>query len=97
MLLEISNKEKINGSVRFLTSLFESIIVKFNDLVRTSKSYISRNNILEAQFLPQIGLLVSFLDLYKSAQTKINYFNRRHLDYYYKDIFGYANKNCTLS
>jgi hypothetical protein len=86
MLLESSNKEKINGSIRFLTTLFESIIAKFNNLVRTSKSYISRNTLLEAQFLPQIGLLIGFLDLYKSAQEKINDFNRRHLEYYYKDV-----------
>jgi len=86
MLLESSNKEKINGSIRFLATLFESVIAKFNDLVRASKSYISGNNILDAQFLPQIGLLISFLDLYKSAQVKINDFNRRHLEYYYKDV-----------
>ena len=86
ILLESSNKEKITGSIRFLSSLFESVIAKFNDLVRASKSYISRNSIVKAHFLPQIALLISFLDLYKSAQVKINDFNRRHLEYYYKDV-----------
>ena len=92
MLLESSNKEKINGSIRFLTALFESVIAKFNNLVKASRSYIARNNILEAQFLPQIGLLISFLDLYQSAQVRINDFNRRHLEYYYKEVLGLKPK-----
>lgn len=88
MLLESSNKDKISGSIHFLTTLFESVIAKFNDLVKASKSHIARNGILEAQYLPQIGLLISFLEMYKAAQVKINDFNRRHLDYYYKDVLG---------
>ena len=92
ILQENSNKEKINGSIRYLNSLFESVIAKFNDLVRTSRSYIERKELLQTQFLPQIGLLISFLNLYKSTQLKINDFNRRHLDYYYKNVLELKHK-----
>lgn len=35
---------------------------------------------------PGVGLLIAFLLLYKEAQTKINRFTQRHLDFYYSKV-----------
>ena len=81
-----SNKEKILNSLPHFTEIFNSIIVKYNYLVEASQSYIARNSLYENQFAPQIGLLIGFLDLYALIRNKINEINRRHLDYYYKNL-----------
>ena len=37
---------------------------------------------------PQIGLLFSFLELFKNHQNEINNFSSRHLDFYFKEILN---------
>ncbi|RFM33312.1 hypothetical protein [Chitinophaga silvisoli] len=46
----------------------------------------------EHQHHPHIGLLLTFLELYKQLQQRINQLTERHLEYYYKTVLGIPRK-----
>jgi len=80
-----TDKERLLHSLTSLVEISNNINLKFNQLVEAAKVYVKQNKLVDQKFSPQIGLFIAFLDLYAHLQNKINGFNRRHLDFYYKD------------
>ncbi|MDP4209270.1 MAG: hypothetical protein Q8928_10710 [Bacteroidota bacterium] len=80
--------ERITNSLPPLIELFNRLNAKFNRLVETSQRYVARNKCTEQQFSPQTGLFIAFLELYTYLQKEINGINRRHLDFYFKDLLA---------
>lgn len=76
-----------------LVKIFDQLNAKMHKLIKATQVYIEHNKFTEQQYPPQIGLFLTFLDLYSHLKSKINGINRRHLDLYYKQILGFDLKN----
>jgi hypothetical protein len=83
-----SINERISYSLSPLIELFNSLNAKFNRLIETSRSFIAGHQYTEQQFAPQTGLFITFLELYGYLQKEINGINRRHLDFYFRDLLA---------
>lgn len=83
-----SNTEKILNSLPVLIEIFNSLNAKHHRLTEAAKLYISQNELFSQKLSPQVGLFIAFLDVFQHLQAKINKFNSRHLDFYYKELLG---------
>lgn len=70
----------------FLMKSMEKINASFNRLANKSDTFLE--DLLEnyANNEPHIGLLLTFLNLFRHAQEQMNELTERHLDYYLKDV-----------
>ena len=89
-----SMKEEISTEDKSLLvdSLFKKLILINNSLFKLIENLVKRSikkleiSLSKSDHNPQIGLLFSFLKLYKHLQNDINKITKKHLDYYYTDI-----------
>ena len=83
-------KNKIDG----IDNLFKNMILINNSLINIIDNIIFRsrkkikNSLENKSHNPHIGLLFSFLNLYKHLTNDINLISKKHLDYYYYKILG---------
>lgn len=82
-----SSKEHfLKISKRQIRNIFIELINSINFIKESAETYFNKhihdNNNLE----PHIGMLLTFLELYKHPQEEINLFTKKHLDYYYQEI-----------
>lgn len=70
-----------------LNALYDTLRSKFYQ-VSSSASYYVRTQTEAMQHSPHMGLLITFLELYKHLQEQINKVPGRHLDFYYRQILG---------
>jgi hypothetical protein len=71
-----------------LHQLFTEILTQFNLLRETALQYLNDHPILEGTYSPHLGLLVTFLQVFRHLRTQINHLTREHLDFYYRDVLG---------
>ena len=74
-------------------SAFKKLILLYNPVYEVifylkskSKIFFKKSYNENDNHNPQVGLLLSFLELFKYHQNEINNFTKRHLDYYFKDL-----------
>ena len=87
-------KEEISTEDKSLLvdSLLKKLILINNSLLKLIENLVKRSikkleiSLSKSDHNPQIGLLFSFLKLYKHLQNDINKITKKHLDYYYTDI-----------
>lgn len=72
---------------RMLFNWLEEIIAEANEEYDRS---LQRNDIP-----PHLGLIITFLDIFKYQQEAINSITERHLDFYFKDILRGQKKKAT--
>lgn len=70
-----------------LNSLYDTLRSKYYQ-ISSSASYYLRVRMQEVQHSPHMGLLITFLELYKHLQQQINKVPKRHLDFYYRQVLG---------
>ena len=82
-----------------VNSLFKKLILVNNSLIKILNNLIVRcekklNKSLSKQdHNPHIGLLFSFIELFKFLQDDINKITTKHLDYYYSKILMQKQKD----
>lgn len=85
---EISIKDKS----LIVDSLFKKLILINNSLFKLVENLVKRSikkleiSLSKSDHNPHIGLLFSFLNLFKHLQKDINKITKKHLDYYYTEI-----------
>lgn len=85
---ELSDKENIENAATTLGKLFDEILSRLSRLCRASAEFVAERKYLERSYPPQLGLLMTFLELYESVKKRINGLTQKHLDYYYQDVLG---------
>lgn len=78
----LANRNDIHG---LLTAIFDSFFKLIVYMQSILPKYVEQR-LYSQEHDPSMGLFLTFLMLYKSAQARINTFNERHLDFYYRDI-----------
>lgn len=81
-------RNRILNSLSGLVDIFNRLNAKLNHLGEDAQHYVAKHKITEQQFSPQTGLFVAFLELYGHLRKKINGINRRHLDFYFKNLLA---------
>ncbi len=84
----IINHNIFNNQITVFLGGTSSIIQNAQALLETSLNSYSNHE-------PHYGLFLSFLKLFKAAQSSLNNFTKRHLDFYYKDVLKLTTKNPT--
>lgn len=88
----VDTKEKIQHAVTFIDEILSELKSKVNRLSGACEYYLENNSLLDQQFEPHLGLLITFLHLYAHLQEQLNGFTKKHLDFYYKDFLGIRPK-----
>ncbi len=60
-----------------------------DQIIASARSYFEES-LARRDIPPHIGLLLSFIDLYRYQQDSMNEFTDRHLSFYYRDILGFS-------
>jgi len=83
------NSEIFNNEILFkkLVLINNSVFKIIRSLVFRSRKKLS-NIVNRSDHNPHIGLLFSFLTLFKNLQTDINKISKKHLDFYYNEILS---------
>ncbi|MFM9984372.1 MAG: hypothetical protein ACKVOK_04020 [Flavobacteriales bacterium] len=55
--------------------------------------YIETHPLETGELEPQIGIIMSFIGLYKTIQEKANSLNKKHLDFYYTTLLQYEKQD----
>ena len=71
-----------------LHQLFTEVLTQFNLLRETALQYLKDQPILQGTYTPHLGLLITFLHLFRHLKTQINRLTKEHLDYYYQEVLG---------
>lgn len=85
---EMSNKDKY----LMVDSLFKKLILINNSLLKLIQNLVNRSikkldfSLSKNNHNPHIGLLFTFLKLFKHLQNDINKITNKHLDYYYSEV-----------
>ncbi|MCL6258870.1 baseplate J/gp47 family protein [Aquiflexum sp. TKW24L] len=82
----VINHNLFNNQISLLLSGISSILQKAQELFTKSLNEYSNHE-------PHYGLFLAFLKLFNAAQTSLNDFSVRHLDFYYKDVLRLKNQN----
>lgn len=88
----VDTKGKILHAITFIDEILSGLKSRINRLLGACEYYLQNNNLLDQQFEPHLGLLITFLHLYVHLQEQLNCFTQKHLDFYYKDILGIIPK-----
>jgi hypothetical protein len=78
----------LTASIIHLNNAFEQLISKLARVVRLAKEFAKENKFMDKQYQPQVGLFLTFLDLYKYVKKRLNGLVEKHLDFYYQDVLG---------
>ena len=83
---ELTTKDKIakyTKQVRLLYRKFYSVI---SYLIQVSPKYFEEANSNKDDHRPDMGLLITFVKLFRHNQEHINTLTKKHLDFYYYDV-----------
>ncbi|HTJ14032.1 MAG TPA: hypothetical protein VL547_18470 [Dinghuibacter sp.] len=71
-----------------LHTQFTDILTQFNLLRESAVRYLKQNPVLQGTYTPHLGLLITFLHLFRHLRAQINGLTREHLDCYYHRVLG---------
>ncbi|MDB4582349.1 hypothetical protein N9164_04290 [Draconibacterium sp.] len=86
-------KEKGKYSQYFLQKSLDKILSTYARLFGNIDVFLKDMLTNYPAHNPQMGLLLSFLQLFKYAQNQINTLTKRHLDFYLEDVLGLKKQN----
>lgn len=69
-----------------------SFFYSLEQLSRDAGNYLEKYTAESGEVKAHIGLLLTFFDLFRYAQDKLNMFTQRHLDYYYSEVLKIEKK-----
>ncbi|MES2373029.1 MAG: hypothetical protein V4557_10660 [Bacteroidota bacterium] len=81
-----NKKDKILSGFKYFDALFARLRTKYYRLQEAADIFLHKRNTEGPQYSPHMGLLVTFLELYKLLKKDINQLNKKHLDFYFHDI-----------
>lgn len=83
--LEGKNIQDLSVSIFDVEDHFKTLLKTVHFLQSKHEQFIqlARNH---SSHQPHVGLLISFLELIRNVQEKINTFHARHLDFYYREL-----------
>ena len=84
----INPLEIISSSVVHLNDAFEQLMSRLARLSRAAKKFVEERRFMEHEYQPQVGLLITFLELYQYVKRRLNGLVEKHLDYYYLEVLG---------
>jgi len=87
-IVEIEDSDDIERRLSTIFYTFSNSI----SYLKTSTAILLQQNLDSGQHDPAIGLFMVFLKLYEKAQSKLNRFTPRHLDFYYRQVLRLANR-----
>ena len=94
---KITNSEEFvlsNDKKLFVNTLFKKLILINNSLFKLITNVVNGsskklvNSLKKTDHNPHVGLLFSFLHLFKHLQNDINKLSKKHLDYYFLEILN---------
>jgi len=88
-------KEQILYASKELRMILRSAILSTAYVINQTPVLFEKSIYFKNNHQPDIGLFITFLRLFKKAQSYLNQVTKRHLDYYYQDILGLHPKNET--
>jgi hypothetical protein len=96
---KIDNIEPINifdrgsNAVEQINNALKQVLLVYRTVFRVISTFVARSPVLLQNALqkddshqPHIGLMLTFLELYRYLQDDLNKLTNRHLNYYYRDI-----------
>lgn len=87
---DVNGKIRITDSVSILDQLFQDLFARYLRLFTVANEFVKDQGYMERSYLPQMGLFITFLELYGTVRKRINGLVQKHLDYYYQDVLGLA-------
>ncbi len=78
--------EKLHSAFLKLRILYKSLQSALTYLVYHFKSYFDKSLVAKSDHGPHIGLLITFLQIFKHIQEDFNKISDRYLRYYYTDV-----------
>jgi hypothetical protein len=69
-----------------IASIAHDIVYNCNHIINLAKKGFNKIIQGDGNMKPDLALLVGFLELFETAQTKMNGLTKEHLDFYYRDI-----------
>jgi len=96
LFLEKTPAEKIDLVVTKLNQIFERFHLTFSYLKIQAEQFFKKSLSDNDHHQPDVGLLLSFLDLFGHAQAHLNTITQRHLNHYYFHVLKQKPKAPTL-
>ena len=87
----INTTTNIINALPTITSIFQKYINGYNAVLEITSYYLKEAAPGEGNDNPYIGLLKTFLHLYKHLQLQVNTITTKHLHYYYRNLLGIIN------
>ncbi|WP_299336099.1 hypothetical protein [uncultured Psychroserpens sp.] len=88
IMLQVNQPDDLN--ILFQNHLFnkkiQNLFGLLTDWKQRSREQLHKNLESYPKHSPQYALYIAFLKLFENAQTDLNTFTKRHLDFYYKDV-----------
>jgi hypothetical protein len=78
--------EQINNALKQLLLVYRTVFRVVSSFVAKSPVLLRNSLQKDDSHQPHIGLLLTFLELYRYLQDDLNKLTSRHLNYYYRDI-----------
>lgn len=90
-----TEEEKIKRAIEAISEIFQMVYRSYCFIIEKAKTYFEKSFSATDIHQPHIGLLFTFIKLFKCSQDNLNEFTKRHLDFYYKEILKLKNKSET--
>lgn len=74
------------------SGIFADFLSAYARIVRDAQQQLAKTITQQNSHEPHYALFLTFLHLFKYAQTQVNTYTQRHLDFYYKEILQLAPK-----
>ncbi|NOT50460.1 MAG: hypothetical protein HOP10_04190 [Chitinophagaceae bacterium] len=74
------------------TAVFDEFLKVYSRIVADAAGFLKTTLTNWPAHLPHYALFLSFINLFKTTQKRINSLTHRHLDFYYKDILRLAQR-----
>lgn len=81
-----NNNEKINNAIFYIEQIFKVFYDGLCYIVRDFEQYFEKSLLYKSNHKPNIGLFITFLQLYKHAQDDLNELSNKILLFYYQKI-----------
>ncbi len=83
---------RVLKGISYIDEILSVLKSKVSHLTGIAEYYLKDTDLLQHQFNPHIGLLITFLKLYSHLQNQLDGFTTKHLNFYYHDILGIKPK-----
>lgn len=83
-----NKKDKIISGFKSFDSLFSKLRTKYYRLQEAADIFLHKRTAEGIIYAPHIGLIITFFELYALLKKDINGLNKKHLDYYFKQILN---------